>query len=137
MLYESADNVYYSDSGFYYYYKNEGSISCSHSFKSHQLLFRNTVSLYDKVIDTYKMHDEAKEILLNSLDRLADLHRCSGGKKEEYASARKMLKGRSIPLGELFKMDIPITRKIKFIPFSILGVGAHCFIFATLKSKLC
>ena len=137
MLYESAYNVYYSDSGFYYYYKTEGSISNCHSFKSHYLLFRNTVSLYEKVADTYKMQDEANEILLNSLDRLADLHRCSEGKKEDYANARKMLKGRRIAINKLFKMNIPTTRKIKFIIFSLLGVGAHCCVFALLKKKLC
>ena len=137
MLYESAYNVYYSDCGFYYYYKNEGSITSCHSFKSQFFLFRNTVSLYEKVNDTYKMHDEAKEILLNCLDRLTDLHRCSDGEKSEYPKARKMLKGRKISINELFKMSIPTARKIKFIIFSLFGVRAHCAIFSMLNKKLC
>lgn len=137
MLYESAYNVFYSDCGFYYYYKNEGSITSSYSFKSQFFLFRNTVSLYEKVNDTYKMHDEAKEILLNCLDRLTDLHRCSDGEKNEYPKARKMLKGRKISINELFKMSIPTARKIKFIIFSLFGVRAHCSIFSMLNKKLC
>ena len=136
-LYESAYNVYYSDCGFYYYYKNEGSITSSHSFKSQFFLYRNSVSLYEKVNDTYKMHDEAKEILLNSLDRLTDLHRCSDGEKSEYLKARKMLKGRRIAPKELFNMNIPTKRKIKFIIFSLFGTKAHCCLFAALNKKLC
>jgi glycosyltransferase involved in cell wall biosynthesis len=136
-LYESAYNVYYSDCGFYYYYKNEGSITSSHSFKSQFFLYRNSVSLYEKVNDTYKMHDEAKEILLNSLDRLTDLHRCSDGEKSEYLKARKMLKGRKIAPKELFNMNIPTKRKIKFIIFSLFGIKAHSCLFAALNKKLC
>ncbi len=136
-LYESAYNVYYSDCGFYYYYKNEGSITSSHSFKSQFFLYRNSVSLYEKVNDTYKMYDEAKEILLNSLDRLTDLHRCSDGEKSEYLKARKMLKGRRIAPKELFNMNIPTKRKIKFIIFSLFGTKAHCCLFAALNKKLC
>lgn len=136
-LYESAYNVFYSDCGFYYYYKNEGSISTSYSFKSQYFLYKNTVSLYDKVNDTYKMRDEAKDILLNSLDRLTDLHRCSDGKKEEYARARRMLKGKKIAINELFQMNISPARKAKYIIFSLFGVRAHCCIFSLLKKKLC
>ena len=95
------------------------------------------MALYEKVNNTYNMHDEAREILLICLDRLADMHRCSDGKKEEYAAARKMLKGATLPIDVLFKMNIPTMRKIKFIPYSLLGAGVHCFIFATLKKKLC
>lgn len=137
MLYESAYNVYYSDCGFYYYYKNEGSITSSYSFKSQYFLFKNTFALYEKVNDTYRMHDEAKEILLKSLDRLTDLHCCSDGKAEEYAKARKMLKGKNIPINELFKMNIPTIKKIKYTIFSLLGAGAHCFVFRMFKKKLC
>ena len=136
-LYESAYNVFYSDCGFYYYYKNEGSISTSYSFKSQYFLYKNTVLLYDKVNDTYKMRDEAKDILLNSLDRLTDLHRCSDGKKEEYARARRMLKGKKIAINELFQMNISPARKAKYIIFSLFGVRAHCCIFSLLKKKLC
>ena len=136
-LYESAYNVFYSDCGFYYYYKNEGSISTSYSFKSQYFLYKNTVSLYDKVNDTYKMRDEAKDILLNSLDRLTDLHRCSDGKKEEYARARRMLKGKKITINELFRMNIPPAQKAKYIIFSLFGVRVHCCIFSLLKKKLC
>lgn len=136
-LYESAYNVFYSDCGFYYYYKNEGSISTSYSFKSQYFLYKNTVLLYDKVNDTYKMRDEAKDILLNSLDRLTDLHRCSDGKKEEYARARRMLKGKKIAINELFQMNISPAQKAKYIIFSLFGVRAHCCIFSLLKKKLC
>ena len=137
MLYESAYNVYYSDCGFYYYYKNEGSISNTYSFKRQYFLYRNNVLLYNKVNDTYKMHDDAKIILLNSLDRLTDLHRCSDGEKDDYAKARKMLKDRRIALNDLFKMNIPTMRKIKFIAFSLFGIRAHCIIYTLFKKKLC
>lgn len=137
MLYESAYNVYYSDCGFYYYYKNEGSITSCYSFKTQFFLYRNTVSLYEKVKDTYKLQNEAKEILLKSIDRLTDLHRCSDGKKEDYIKARKLVKGKKIAINELFQMNIPTMRKIKFIIFSLFGARAHCYIFATLKKKLC
>ena len=83
------------------------------------------------------MQDEAKEILLKTLDRLTDLHCCSDGKKEEYAKARKMLKGKKIPVNVLFKMNIPAIKKIKYTIFSLLGVGAHCFVFRMFKKKLC
>ena len=137
MLYESADNVYYSDSGFYYYYKNEGGISNTYSFKPMFFLYRNTVALYKKTNDTFKMHNEAKEILLNAIDRLTDLHRCSDGKKEDFQKARNMIKDRRIGIKELYQMNIPTMRKIKFTIFSLFGARAHCFIFSLLKKKLC
>ena len=137
MLYESAYNVYYSDCGFYYYYKHQNSISNSYSFKSQYFLFRNTVSLYEKVNGTYEMHDEAKPILLECVDRLTDLHRCSDGEKSEYAKARKQLKGHSISLKELLNMNIPTKRKIKFIIYSLFGTRVHCGIFTMLHKKLC
>jgi glycosyltransferase involved in cell wall biosynthesis len=136
-LYESAYNVYYSDCGFYYYYKNEGSITSSHSFKSQFFLYRNSVSLYEKVNDTYKMHDEAKEILLNSLDRLTDLHRCSDGEKKQYSEAAAMLKNEKIGIKELYKMNIPAKRKIKFITLTLFGAKIHSFMHALVRSKLC
>ncbi|MBO7230921.1 MAG: glycosyltransferase [Bacteroidaceae bacterium] len=137
MLYESAYNVYYSDCGFYYYYKNEGSITSCYSFKTQYLLFRNTVLLYNKVNDTYKMYDEAKHILLTCVDRLTDLHRCSDGEKSEYSNARNMLKGHKIAIGELFKMNISIKQKTKFIIYSLFGVKAHSLFFAAIHKKLC
>lgn len=137
ILYESAHNVYYSDCGFYYYYKNEGSISNSYSFNSQYLLFRNFVSLYKKVNDTYKMHSEAKHILLNCIDRLCDLYRCSDGEKSEYVKARKMLKGGRISIKELFDMNISTKRKIKFITFALFGTKIHCSIHTMLHKKLC
>lgn len=137
MLYESAFNVYYSDCGFYYYYKNEGSITSNYSFNTQFLLYRNTVSLFEKVCDTYRMQDEAKEILLNCVDRLTDLHRCTDGEKHQYQEARKMLKGRGISPKELMNMNIPPKRKIKFILLSLLGINAHCIINSLLHKKLC
>lgn len=137
ILYESAYNVYYSDCGFYYYYKNEGSISNSYSFKTQYYLFRNTVLLYEKVNDTYKMHDEARHLLLKCINRLTDLHRCTGRDKSEYAKARKMLKGRKISPKELFNMEIPLKQKTKFIILSLFGINAHCYAFTILRKKLC
>ncbi len=138
MLYESAYNVYYSDCGFYYYYKHEKSITTNYSFKSQYYLYRNTLSLFKKVNDTYKMHEEAKELQFSCLDRLTDLHRCSDGEKDEYKKAREMMsRERRIGIQELFKMNIPTSRKIKFVIYSIFGVRAHCLLFATIHKKLC
>lgn len=137
ILYESAYNVYYSDCGFYYYYKNAGSISNTYSFRSQYFLYRNTVLLYEKVEDTYKMHEEAKEIQLKCIDIITDLHRCSDGEKADYYNARKMLKGRELTLKELFSMNISGKRKIKFIIYSIFGLKAHCCISTIFKKKLC
>ena len=84
------------------------------------------------------MHEEAKEILLMSLDRLIDLHRCSDGEKNDYKKARDMMNGiKRISISELFKMDIPTTRKIKFIIYSLFGVKAHSLFFAAIHKKLC
>ena len=137
ILYESAYNVYYSDCGFYYYYKTQGSISNSYSFKTQYFLFRNTVALYEKVNDTYGMHNEARLLLLKSIDRLTDLHRCSDGEKRDYVQARKMLKGRKISPKELFKMEISLKQKIKFTILSLFGIRAHCYAFTILRKKLC
>ena len=138
LLYENAYNVYYSDCGFYYYYKHPNSITTSYSFKSQYFLYRNTLDLYTKTNDTYHMHEEAKELLLKSLDRLIDLHRCSDGEKNDYKKARDMMnKARHISISELFKMDIPTTRKIKFIIYSLFGVRAHTLFFTAIHKKLC
>ncbi len=138
LLYENAYNVYYSDCGFYYYYKHPNSITTSYSFKSQYFLYRNTLSLYKKTNDTYHMYEEAKELLLKSLDRLIDLHRCSDGEKNDYKKARDLMKNvKHISIRSLFRMNIPTIRKIKFIIYSLFGVRAHCFIFSMLNKKLC
>ena len=91
-----------------------------------------------KTNDTYHMHEEAKELLLKSLDRLIDLHRCSDGEKNDYKKARDMMnKARHISISELFKMDIPTTRKIKFIIYSLFGIRAHTLFFTAIHKKLC
>lgn len=138
VLYEGAYNVYYSDCGFYYYYRHENSITTNYSFKSQFTLYRNTVTLFNKVNDTYKMYNEAKEILLSCLDRLTDLHRCRDGKKNDYKKARDMISDiKRIGIKDLFKMPIAPKRKIKFIIYSLFGVKAHCLFFAAIHKKLC
>lgn len=137
LLYESSYSVYYSDGGFYYYYDNEGSISNTYSFQSNYFLYRNKAELYKKVKKEYQMHDEAKEILLQALDNLTDLLRCSDGEKSEYKKAFELLKGEHISTGELFKMNIPLKRKLKFIIYTLLGTKVHCYLLALLHKKLC
>jgi hypothetical protein len=137
MLYGSCENIYYSDCGFYYYYDNEESISNSYSFKSQFYLYRNLVTLYKKVRDEYKIHDEANRILLRSLDNLADLFRCSEGEKSEYKKAADMLKGCRIDLKTLYNMDIQTKSKVKYTLFSLFGAYAHGCILSKLHKKLC
>lgn len=137
MLYGSCENIYYSDCGFYYYYDNEESISNSYSFKSQFYLYRNLVTMYKKVRDEYKMHNEANRILLRSLDNLADLFRCSGGEKSEYKKAAEMLKGCRIDLKTLYNMDIQPKSKVKYTLFSLFGAYVHGYLLSKLHKKLC
>lgn len=136
-LYESCENIYYSDCGFYYYYDNEDSISKSYSFKSQRFLYRNLVTLYKKVRDEYKMSEEANRILLRCLDNLTDLFRCSGGEKEEYKKAAEMLKESRIDIKTLYKMDLTPQNKIKYTLFSLMGAYVHGRILSLLHKKLC
>ena len=136
-LYENCDNVYYSDGGIYYYYAHENSITRSYSFKSQYCLYKNLVTLYKKVKENYDLDAEANEILLKALDNLTDLLRCSDGNKEERSKAFELLKGVKIDISTLFKMEIPLFRKIKFIPFALFGAKFHSTLTALLHKKLC
>jgi hypothetical protein len=80
---------------------------------------------------------EANEILLTTLDNLTDLMRCSDGTKEERKNAFELLKEAKIDLKTLFKMDIPLKRRLKFIPFSLFGAKFHSKLIAMMHKKLC
>lgn len=137
MLYEGCYNVYYSDAGFYYYYNNENSISNSYSFKSKYFLYRNFANLYNKVVNEYKMHEEARNILFHCVNNLTDLYRCTDGKREEYKKAGKLLKGAKIGLKELYKMELPLKSKIKYTTLALFGANIHSRIYALFHKKLC
>lgn len=137
MLYESSDCVYYSDCGFYYYINHKESISNSYSFKTRFHLYRNTVNLYKKTKDEYKMEQEANEMLLTCADRLTDLLRCSDGEKEQYNLALEMLRDEKIDLKTLYHMNIPVQQKIKYITLSLFGTAVHSRLHAMIHHKLC
>ena len=136
-LYESCENIYYSDCGFYYYINRKESISNSYSFGTRIHLYRNLVNLYKKVKYNYKLTGEAQEILLICCDKLTDLYRCSDGEKKQYSEAAAMLKNEKIGIKELYKMNIPAKRKIKFITLTLFGAKIHSFMHALVRSKLC
>ena len=135
-LYQSSENVYYSDCGFYYYYDHKESITNNHSFKSQFFLCRNLTALYDKVAAITELQENANEILLRAVENLTDLFRCKDGKKEEYNKAAAMLKGKKISLRTLFNMNIPTKRKIKFVTFALFGAHIHSQLFAMFHKKL-
>lgn len=137
MLFESSYNVYYSDCGFYYYINRKESISNSYSFGTRIHLYRNLVNLYKKVKYNYKLTEDAQEILLICCDKLTDLYRCSDGDKKQYSEAAAMLKNEKIGIKELYKMNIPVKRKIKFITLTLFGAKIHSFMHALVRSKLC
>lgn len=137
ILFESSNCVYYSDCGFYYYLEHKESISNNYSFATRFFLFRNFVNIYKKAKYTYKMEKEADEILLVCLDRLTDLFRCTDGEKQQYAEATQLLASEKIDVKALYKMDIPLQKKIKFTTFALLGVHLHSRIHALLRKKLC
>ena len=75
--------------------------------------------------------------MLTTLDTLTDLMRCSDGTAKEKNSAFDEIKGAKIDIQTLFKMDIPLKRKLKFIPFALLGAKFHCKLIALMHKKLC
>ena len=137
MLIESSRTIYYSDAGFYYYYDREGSISRTYSFKTQHDRYKNLVNLYKKVKNDYKMQQESYDLLFKALDNLTDLFRCNDATKEQLKHACEMLKEEHIKIGDLYKMDISIKKKIKFTTFALLGATLHCRINALLHKKLC
>lgn len=137
MLIESSRTIYYSDAGFYYYYDREGSISRTYSFPTLHNRYKNLVTLYKKINKEYKMETESRDILFNTLDCLTDLLRCSDGTKEQYKAACNMLNEEKLPLKELYKMEIPVKKKIKFTTFALFGATIHCKLYALLNKKLC
>ncbi len=137
MLYESCNNVCYSDAGFYYYHDHEGSISNTYSFNSQFIRYRNLVNLYNKAKKEYKLIEESHDLLFKSLDCLTDLLRCSGGSKEDYKKACDMLKNEKLPIKELYNLELPIKKKIKYTTFSLFNANIHSRIYAMLHKKLC
>ena len=135
-LYESSENVYYSDCGFYYYYDHPESISNTHSFRSKYFIYKNLVQLHDKVAKNCELKEQAYDILFHCTDNLIDLFRCKDGEKPQYKEAVAMLKDKSISLAELYKLNISIKRKIKMTTFALFGANIHCRLYALLNKKL-
>lgn len=137
ILYESSENVYYSDAGFYYYYDHADSITNTYSFHSYYFLYRNLVTLYKKVKNDYAMSAEADEILFKSLDNLTDLLRCPDAAKEEQKKACALLEGVRMSLKELYGNNITLRRKIKYTTFAFFGATFHCRLYAVMHKKFC
>ena len=135
-LYESCENVYYSDCGFYYYYDHPESISNTHNFKSKYFIYRNFVQLHEKISKMPGLKEQAHDILFHCTDNLIDLLRCRDGKKSEYKEAVAKLKGKGISLPELYKLNMPIKRKIKLTTLALFGANIHCHLYALLHKKL-
>ncbi|MBQ5751617.1 MAG: glycosyltransferase [Bacteroidaceae bacterium] len=135
-LFEGSENVYYSDCGFYYYYDHPESISNTYTFKSKYFIYKNLVLLHEKVSKHPELKEQAHDILFHCTDNLIDLYRCRDGEKQQYKEAAAMIKDKSISLSELYKLDIPIKRKIKLTTLALFGAGIHCRLYALLHKKL-
>ncbi len=135
-LYETSENVYYSDCGFYYYYDHPESISNTHSFKSKFFIYKNLVQLHEKVAKLPGLEEQAYDILFHCTDNLIDLYRCRDGEKHQYKEAAAMIKGKNIPLPELYRLNIPIKKKIKLTTMALFGSYVHCRLYAFLLKKL-
>lgn len=135
-LYETSENVYYSDCGFYYYYDHPESISNTHSFKSKFFIYKNLVQLHEKVSKLPGLQEQAYDILFHCTDNLIDLYRCRDGEKHQYKEAAAMIKGKNIPLPELYRLNISIKKKIKLTTMALFGSYAHCRLYAFLLKKL-
>ena len=136
LLYQSSENVYYSDCGFYYYYDHKESITNSHSFNKQYFLVRNLITLYEKVSATEGLQEYANEILLRAVDNLTDLFRCKDGEKQRYKEAADLFKNKNIAIQTLYKMELPLKSKIKFTTLSLFGAHAHSLIHSILHKRL-
>lgn len=136
LLYQSSENVYYSDCGFYYYYDNEESITNNHSFNSQYFLYRNLVALHKKVSENGDLQEHANGILLRAVDNLTDLFRCKEAEKRLYKEASDLLKEKNIEISTLYRMELPLKKKIKFTTFSLLGAHIHSIIHSMLHKRL-
>ena len=135
-LFEGSENVYYSGYGFYYYYDHPESISNTHSFKSNFFIYRNFVLLHDKVAKDPELKEQAHDLFFRCTDNLIDLLRCRDGEKQQYRDAIAMLKGKSISLSELYKLNLPIKKMIKYTTLALFGANFHCRLYAFLHKKL-
>ena len=135
-LFEGSENVYYSDCGFYYYYDHPESISNTYTFKSKFFIYRNFTQLLEKISKNPELRERAHDILFRCTDNLIDLLRCRDGEKQQYKDAIAMLKGKSISLSELYRLDIPIKKKIKYTTLALFGANLHCRLYAFLRKKL-
>lgn len=135
-LFEGSENVYYSGYGFYYYYDHPESISNTHSFKSNFFIYRNFVLLHDKVAKDSELKEQAHDLFFRCTDNLIDLLRCRDGEKQQYRDAIAMLKGKSISLSELYKLNLPIKKMIKYTTLALFGANFHCRLYAFLHKKL-
>ena len=135
-LFEGSENVYYSGYGFYYYYDHPESISNTHSFKSNFFIYRNFVLLHDKVAKDPELKEQAHDLFFRCTDNLIDLLRCRDGEKQQYKDAIAMLKGKSISLSELYKLNLPIKKMIKYTTLALFGANFHCRLYAFLHKKL-
>ena len=135
-LLQESESVYYSDCGFYYYYDHPESISNTFTFKTKYFIYRNLIQLFNRVKDKSELREQACDILFHCTDNLIDLLRCRDGGKEEYKKAISMLDGKRITLGELYKLDIPLKRKVKMTTYALFGANIHCRLYASLLKKL-
>lgn len=135
-LFEGSENVYYSDCGFYYYYDHPESISNTYSFRTKYFIYRNLVQLYNKVVKNEELKEQANDILFHCADNLIDMRCCKDFDKQQYKASIELLKGKGISISELYKLDLPIKRKIKLTTLALFGIKAHCRLYALLHKKL-
>lgn len=129
-LLKNSSRYFISDLGIYYYHAREGSISRQESFEQYRALFESNYSLWEMVKHERGMETEAGVFLLEVADWLIAMGRKDAKKTKQLLAGWPHL---TLSPGELVRMPVPVTRKLKNMPWALFGIKLHYLIYTRIK----
>ena len=123
----------FSSLGEYFYYKRDGSITTSLSLTSFYNLYYSAIEIYKIIDNNKKLLKQRDKYSLEIINFLINIAR--NEKRDKVSLLIKETPIKTISVVDLFNMPISMKLKIKNIPFALLGLKAHIFVYTNIIRK--
>ncbi len=132
LILDQIQHIYYSASGFYYYYSRGSSITRSATYNNFCDLLQADLQIL-KLTNKYpELEKEKKIIYLHTVNVLIDVYKSGKRENKPFTILLKEVEMYHLSFVELLKLKIPLYMKLKNIPLSLFGIKFHISLFSII-----
>ena len=132
-LFSKAKKYVSSDKGLYYYFLRENSISNRNTPESLKKFFDAYHKIYDYGVKRFPNEEKTMIYTLNLIDIIISALR------SDMKLTAGVFTGKSeiakVNMFRLMKLNIPFSRKIKNLSYSLMGLEPHCILYKYLNPE--